>query len=488
MIRKNAVSMLTIAALLAAGCAITNAQAPAAPPSTAAPAAPAPTPAAPAVAAAPGELKAALSQYGITWTFTQPARVGRYVTGDWWVVGPVTVKGVTGVAPEPTAGRNGSVVNPPAGDKQGYDDRAAGYDAALRCQFPLELKPGQSLVSTASLEKVGDKTADTVRGQYARGPLRTAVVLTCVAEPPAADAFRPAYVGAEKLQFRAGQLRRDLLPKLKAPAKAPETAELERNLQRIWLDHQREWVNRMMHPLENMPDYGREITNITSNVALLLTLDDPEKKYETLLLKFVQLGIDYYGATQSDNNLWTANGGHNSGRKIPIIFAGVLLQHDGMKHVKASFAEDQQTYFGQGFRGQKALWKIDNTESRKHEHLSPDKWEGPPFQGDNDGWKSEGYRSLNGPTWVASALAARLLGAKGYWNHDPFFDYVDRWVAEGATGGLVDKDTKQPKPYNAFPGDFVKAMWTTYRDQADAIGAEVLKKAEAKPAEAAGSK
>ena len=31
----------------------------------------------------------------------------------------------------------------------------------------------------------------------------------------------------------------------------------------------------MMHPLENMPDYGREITNIVSTVSLLLLLDDP---------------------------------------------------------------------------------------------------------------------------------------------------------------------------------------------------------------------
>ena len=416
-----------------------------------------------------------LSQYGITWTFAEPARVGRYVTGDWWVVGPVTVKRIT---PAPAPGRHGSCVNPPAGSKQGYDDRIAGYDASLRAEFPLDLRAGQSLVSTASVEKVGEKTDDTVRGQYCRGPLRTAVALTCVAEPPPADAFRPPYVGTQKLAFRAGRLRRDLLPRLKAPGKVPEAAPYERYLQRIWLDHLREWVNRAMHPLENMPDYGREITNITSTVSLMLLVDDPDKLHETLLLKFVQLGIDYYGTVLSDNNLWTANGGHNSGRKIPILFAGVLLDHNGMKHVKASFAEDQQTYVGQGYRGQTALWKIDNSESRKHEHLPPDKWQGPPFKGDNDGWKSEGYRSLNGPTWVGSALAARILGAKGYWDHDVFFDYVDRWVRE-APSGRVDQATREAKGYSPFPGDFVKGMWGTYRETADAVGAEVLRKAAA---------
>ncbi len=415
-----------------------------------------------------------LEQYGITWKFAAPVKAGRFVTGDWWVVGPVTVESVT---PAPADDQHGSVVNPPAGGKQGYDKRIAGYDASLRAEFPLELKAGQSLVSTASVEKVGQKTPDTVRGQYARGPLRTAVVLTVLEEVPAKDAFRPAYVGQWRESFRVSQLRLDALPKVKAPEGVglPNVAELERMMERIWLDHMRQWVNRMMHPLENMPDYGREITNITSNTSLLLTLDDPEGKFDTLRLRFVQLGIDYYGAVQSNDNLWQANGGHNSGRKIPILVAGLLLGHEGMMNVKAVFQEDQQTYVGEGWRGQKVLWVIDNSEARKHEHLPPEKWAGPPFVRDNDGWKSEGYRALNGPTWVAQALAARLMGLKDNWNHQPYFDYVDRWIAE-APHGRIKKDTLEPSSYDPFPSKFVKAMWETYRDKADEIGAASGKK------------
>ena len=39
-------------------------------------------------------LKESVSQYGITWTFEKPARVGQFVNGDWYVVGPVTVKAI----------------------------------------------------------------------------------------------------------------------------------------------------------------------------------------------------------------------------------------------------------------------------------------------------------------------------------------------------------------------------------------------------------
>ena len=155
----------------------------------------------PATAMAAGQATAAersLSQYGITWTFSQPASTGRFITGDWWVVGPVTVQSVS---PASTADRHGSVVNPPAGDKQGYDGRLADFVPSLRPQFPLELKPGESLVSTASVDAIGDRTADTVPGQYCRGPLRTSAVLTCVDAPPPSDAFRPAYCIFEQIYF-----------------------------------------------------------------------------------------------------------------------------------------------------------------------------------------------------------------------------------------------------------------------------------------------
>ncbi len=401
-----------------------------------------------------GEVR--IEQYGIAWFFDREAEVGRYITGDWWVVGPITVVSVT---PAPAEGRNGSVVNPPAGSTQGYDDRMQGFNALLRASFPLHLNPGQSLVSVASLEKVGDRTPETVPGQHARGPLRTAAVLTCVETPPPPDSFRPAYVGVWRETFRVSQLRRERLPRLVPPGGVlPDTKGLERQLERIWLDHQREWVNRMMHPLENMPDYGREITNVVSETAVRLLLDDPEGRYETLLLRFVQKGIDYYGAVVSDSNLWIANGGHNSGRKWPILFAGILLDHEGMMHVKAAFQEDQQTYYGPGFRGQKALWTITlHNPNSRHEEVDPATWH--TFgRGDNNGTKAEGYRRLNGPTWVGQALAARLMGAEELWNHPPFFDYVDRWCAEEGA--------------HAARG-FVKAMWDMYRPQADEIGAKM---------------
>src|ERR1035441_549663 len=79
-----------------------------------------------------------VSQYGITWTFEQPAPTGHFVNGDFYVVGPVTI---TGIDPRPLIGsevppaevpdtekkrfpngkyvRNGSMLNPPAREEIG---------------------------------------------------------------------------------------------------------------------------------------------------------------------------------------------------------------------------------------------------------------------------------------------------------------------------------------------------------------------------------
>lgn len=67
--------------------------------------------------------------------------------------------------------------------------------------------------------------------------------------------------------FTVSQLQRDALPQLKAPTTVPDIKGYQRDLERIWLDHMRQWVNRRMHPLENMPDYGREMWDLYRDTA-----------------------------------------------------------------------------------------------------------------------------------------------------------------------------------------------------------------------------
>lgn len=112
-----------------------------------------------------------INQYGITWTFDKPMQTGKFITGDWWVVGPVKIIKVT---PQPgpvrtdtmtfkpnrwndtslkndTTLRNGSMIVSKAGHKQSYDSRAAAFSKEEVIVFPILLNPSSSLISSISI-------------------------------------------------------------------------------------------------------------------------------------------------------------------------------------------------------------------------------------------------------------------------------------------------------------------------------------------------
>lgn len=143
-------------------------------------------------------------------------RAGRFVNGDWYVVGPVSVVDIEprplwgdAVGPRINQGsvredaypgrqaRNGSVLNPPVTgrgggyNRGGYDSRLPSdrYDPALFAHLPIEMKPGDTLVSTISRP---DDQITSFSGQHVQ-PLQVAATLTCMADPLPPDAFRPSY-------------------------------------------------------------------------------------------------------------------------------------------------------------------------------------------------------------------------------------------------------------------------------------------------------
>src|SRR5690606_37348728 len=124
-----------------------------------------------------------------------------------------------------------------------------------------------------------------------------------------------------------------------------------RVFQRVWIRHLRDWEGRMAHPTENMPDYYRETYHIESDASLLMISDVADK--QELILHFVQQGIDSYHTAlsgQSDRTL----------SKWPIVFAGMLLNHNGMRTVSyGGFREVWQTYYGgPGWTGATVLFRV----------------------------------------------------------------------------------------------------------------------------------
>lgn len=416
-----------------------------------------------------------VTQYGITWTFDQPHQVGQFITGDWWVIGPVTVIAIT-PAPGPAAAdaggktvksrygatgmvddsrmRNGSMIVERSGGKQGYDSQPKNYDPELSLTLPLALAAGQSLISTESnttnphpalLKDIMWRSESN-----STAALKSAAVLTCLAEVPPADAFRPPYAGTDKLILRESQIRWNTVPKLAAAGTVPDWAVVERWFERPWLDHISSWVFQLTGPHENQANYGREFCRSIAIANLMLMLDVPQEQKRTLMIRVLQRGIDIYGLVQSGRR-WSGDGGHWNGRKLPLLFAGMVLDEPRLITALSEglFSEDQQTYYGTGFKGDTALYQIVTHTGPKppHEEKDPKSWT------DHDK-RSESYRRVCSVGWPGMALAALLIEGKAAWNHDAFFDYCDRWMNDPDARGLPD---------NAKADAFVQAMWEAHR-------------------------
>ncbi len=432
-----------------------------------------------------------ITQNGITWKFSAPQRVGRFVNGDYYVVGNTTI---VDIQPLPTTanGRHGSMLNiQPNAQRSGFDSRIpeGRYDAGLRVYPPITLTAGNRLVSSRS---ASSNLKSVLRpNETSVSPVASVSILTCVSAPQPLDAFRPSYAQGSSKIYLARNIKRNVLPKLPPLSKTPPFAEFEGYLKRPWIDSV--YFNFDV-PAEYMPSYGRENAYVISFASLLLTLNYPAAQKEPLLVYLTQYGIDLYGLVERGHAGWQAQGGHGSGRKFPILFAGVMLNESGMKSVQANFGEDLQTMWVTEtppagaytkswhshpetavFAGHAGI----NGESIKagwgpYEHLQPSHWIIT---------LGESYRRCcTSVGWIGEGLAARLIpGMQTAWNHPQFFAYVDRWMnspdyaedlqAMQNAGLAIDFDFMQGQSRRILSGggyapshyDFIDAMWTAYR-------------------------
>ncbi len=435
-----------------------------------------------------------VTQYGITWKFDRDYPVGQFVNGDWWVVGPVTVVSVTpGPSPAPPnevndlgvnqwgdtglqdnkERRNGSMVVMSLGRSQGYDSRGITYDPKASVTFPYELEANRSLISSISEVSVPNTAmyADLMWASEKENlnVMKTAAVLTSLSEAPPADAFRPTYVGADKEIFRASSLQWDQLQKLPMDATqypVPSFSQYERYLERPWLDHLNgAWEGQWLLPVDNQPGYGREIARIVGTASLLLNTNASEDQKRRLLYGLVQYGIDLHGMVQL-GAVFNEGGGITSGRKWPVLFAGLMLGDPSFTPEPRStvFHEDAQTYYGRGWYGQTALWQM----VWHHETRQPYQ-EKPPGEWDEWDQTSEDYRTCcTVRAWIGEGLAALLMGAKAEWNHNAFFDNLEDWMRKTDLYAANRQGYERPPEETTSFDPFVDAFWDLHRDNVPA--------------------
>jgi len=448
-----------------------------------------------------------ITRFGITWHFDREYEYGNFSNGDYWIVGPVTI---TKIEPEqafdiihteeyckyhgapsdlikctnfppPYQGkynytdycvsykcvykvkRNGFVINPKTGpgSTHAYDSRASGFDENLHLSLPVTVDASSSVVSTISL---GEDVSFKSGSGMGNPKLKTAAVLTVLANPPPAGSFRPPYAGTDKPLHPSSDLRRDMLLNLIPVSGTPSLLGIESNFERVWLDHQYEWSGKGIHPVNNMKSYGADIVTDVGVGSLMLLIDYPLEEKETLLIRYVQLGIDLYGLLENGQT-WPANGGHMSGRKWPIIFAGIMLDNEEMKNIGYSypdpetFQEDCQTFY----LTQEVLDDYPEYYATT-EYYEPLPAPGDPVYGiracrTSQPSYSQAYRACcNAQSWVGEILSARLMNAEDGWNHDALFDFedwcMDVWVAA------------DPSREGYHDSNWANAMWYEYRTYA----------------------
>lgn len=384
-----------------------------------------------------------VTQHGIEWRFADTALVGCFANGDYWVLGPVTL---TGISPEFDGRDNGWEVNPRVAGPQGFCADAGAFDASLVPDLPYRARPGESLVKTL-------RSGQRRSGRNCRGCIRVAAVLTVVGTIPpdsGATVFRPPYVADRKTLYSVTNLRTDLLPSLPPVPGAPSLAWVEASFERVQFDHKPGNVGRNLHPVESMPNYGADIASRNADAALRLMLDAPLHARLPALIRYVQYGIDLH-AMARDGHRWGAGGGHRPGQKLPMAFAAVMLDDAEMERMvlQADFYHEdnfvyRSTAAGVVLYGDKN--RDDNGALEEHywralyTHVRQGKARGYKSYRDPYGLIDGGVEPggayqhcCTSQPWKGEALACHLMPSlKALWPSPVLYDYVDRWVSHGA--------------------------------------------------------
>jgi len=369
-----------------------------------------------------------VSQHGITWTFSGDHQVGQFVSGDYWVIGPVTI---TSITPSFSGGRNGWEVNPVSNPlQQGFDSRIMAYNAGLVPSLPYSASPGDSIVKTISGPGTG-----TVQ-------IKTAAVLTVVGETPQADAFRPPYVGDDKPYFLYSDLNLNLIPSYPAVSASPGFGWVADKWNMIQFDHiggpnrgggVAGRASRATDNFQIMDGYGATIGHDIGKAGVVLLEEGTVEGKKGAIVGFIQYGIDLHYMVLSGQR-WPSGDGHETGRKIPIMFAAALFDHEGMKETANMefYEHDAGIHPGKngpvfGFGSEESsYWSTGGAKSAGDPYGFIDGGSPPNYMSNDEG-APVNYQCKTLSAWMFQALAMQMMPElqEVFFNQD-FLDYCDR--------------------------------------------------------------
>ncbi len=419
---------------------------------------------------------------GITWTFdARPC--GTYVTGDWWVQGPVIIRSIS---PKPAGQRNGSMISPKVEENknQGFDAKSMyKYNSALDVgknispSTPLTIEPNNSLVSS-------------ITNGVANYPVQMFGVLTIVDDgyTPPDGSFRPTPYGndtqvgniSRNSVWNEDQIKTDVLQKKPKSAftgvTIPDINVMASYFSHPWIELDINWAGGYNRPVYMSPHvyrYAKDLAFRTGDAGLLLNLDFTPAEKKDLLIGMIQVGLDNYAFIQN-GGYYKNDGGHMVGRLTPVLVAAAVL-NDGnqvlentIKGSAMKFQEYQTTFFvgaqdipptrnvgvwkGSSDTSCRTVWdsafnqwvvakppvvniycKYDGegvATQYRPEDIGRPEWGIRHYDiknyDNNAAWSP--YRDINGSTHTATTLVANMLGLRDTINHEALFEYAKRYI------------------------------------------------------------
>jgi hypothetical protein len=374
--------------------------------------------------------------------------------------------------------------------------RAAGWSGVVAGQLVVwgakwgeigEIREVASVSGDDLTVSGGNMTAGAGLLSYVGGALRpylkVAAVLTVLGSAPAAGTFRPTYAAATKTLHNTSDITWANLPDLTGTASddPADLGDFEELLARVWLDH---GVNfgfaEGLRPHDNFNGtglagaytdrwYAQYSTQDYNDAVQALCLSDFDQATKTdLMIRAIQVGIDLYGCIEAGGE-YPGNGGQGSGRLWPILFAGKMLEDADLLAVRtdfssAQFGEVDQTFYvtQTDVDTEHAPQRTSFTPSADADYESGDigtaEWGIRHVENrvlDDKSWTAT-YRFQTGICWSGAALIAAEMDLRDEWAHEPFFDYVIRYI------GHPDTDSNNARAGSTFS----ESMWDAYAGDA----------------------
>jgi hypothetical protein len=387
-----------------------------------------------------------ITSNGITWSFASQLTAGQYINGDWWVLGPAMVSSISPSSQlrSDTSVKNGSVI------ADTLNLNYQGFDSGLEYHLPYSsiLNVGLDINESAPLILNTGQRLLSVSARDLYPPIQTAGVLTCVSSTVPDNCFRPGYTDQTKDYIPASSFLtfyQNRIGNVDASALltgAPTYNSIVGSLSGFWLDCFSGFNAAEFRPINSMPykDYG--IASAISDAALSINYNSGFDK-SSIAVHIIQKGIDNYSNLVNLGSSWSDRGYIGTGKKFPILFAGVMLDDIDMGNIGINypvvyggpnpFAEDMETFIVSSISGS----INQGYGSYATSDIGVPEWGNSHWNSviyDTSSWVNatsygnDARRVFTMENWLGFLMASKIMGLGSLWNHSPLFLYFNRYI------------------------------------------------------------